>query len=87
MIHIGGSGMVGIYIPSLGKTYRGKTVGINRTDGFVDEVKAQYRWRDFKVDRSAQVTIAIQQSDQKKFDKDAYPGMPVIVYFSKNMHF
>ena len=87
VIHIGDSGRVDIYIPSLGKTYRGKAVGIDRTDGFIDEVKAQYRWRDFNVDRSAQVTVAIQQSDQKKFDKDAYSGMPVIVYFSKNMHF
>ena len=85
VIHIGASGRVKIYIPSSGKTYHGHITEINRTEGFIDEVKAQYRWRDFQIDRSAMVTIAIQKNDQHAFDSQAFPGMPAVVYFSKKM--
>ena len=87
IIHIGASGKVNLYIPSSGKTYHGKIVEINRTDGFIDEVNAQYRWRDFQVDRSARITIAIQNRDQRAFDQDAFSGMPLIAYFSKKFVF
>ncbi len=82
IIHIGVEN-VKIYFPALGKTYVGNIVEINRTDGFIDEVHAQYRWRDFQIDRSAKVTVAVQQNDRDKFDKIAFSGMPVIVYFPK----
>lgn len=82
IIHIGADN-VKIYLPALGKTYAGKIVEINRTDGFIDEVNAQYRWRDFQIDRSAKVTVAIQETDRNKFEKIAFSGMPVIVYFPK----
>ena len=84
VIHIGASGNVRVYIPSSGKTYHGKILSIDRTDGFIDLVKAQYRWRDFQIDRSAMVTIAMQPSDQNVFNKQAFSGMPAIVYFSKH---
>jgi multidrug resistance efflux pump len=87
IIHIGASGNVKLYIPSSGKIFHGKIVEINRTDGFIDEVNAQYRWRDFQVDRSARITIAIKNCDQKAFDHDAFSGMPVIAYFSKKFLF
>lgn len=87
VIHIGASGKVRIYIPSSGRTYHGKIIEINRTDGFIDVVKAQYQWRDFQVDRSAMVTIALQDNEQNAFDKQAFSGMPVVVYFSKKWAF
>jgi len=85
IIHIGSSRQVKIYIPSSGKTYRGKILEINRTDGFIDEIKAQYRWRSFQLDRSAMVTISVMGMDQKNFNQQVFSGMPAIVYFSKNL--
>ena len=82
IIHIGLES-VKIYLPALGKTYVGNIVEINRTDGFIDEVHAQYRWRDFEIDRSAKVTVEVKQNDRDKFEKIAFAGMPVIVYFPK----
>ena len=87
IIHIGASEKVKIYIPSSGKTYHGRITEINRTDGFIDVIKAQYRWRDFQIDRSAMVTIALQQSEQNEFDKQAFPGLPATIYFSKKSVF
>lgn len=74
---------VKIYVPSLGKTYSGQIMAMDRTDGFVDEVKAQYRWRDFQMDRSAKVIIDVQKKEQANFARTAFSGMPVVVYFSK----
>ncbi len=82
IIHIG-AGKVKIYVPALGKTFGGNIVDINRTDGFVDAVNAQYRWRDFQIDRSAKVTLEVGRTDQHNFNKIAFSGMPVIVYFRK----
>jgi multidrug resistance efflux pump len=87
IIHIGSSRQVKIFIPSSGKTYRGDILEINRTDGFIDEVKAQYRWRNFQVDRSAMVTISVREMDQNDFNQHAFSGMPAIVYFSKSLHY
>ncbi len=81
--HIGDTGKVKIYLPSTGRVYRGKVTEIDRTDGFVDVVKAQFRWRDVDMDRSGMVTIDIQQGEQKAFNDEAFAGMPVIIYFSK----
>lgn len=85
IIHIGASKKVAVYFPATGKTYPGKIIEINRTDGFIDEVKAQYRWRDFQVDRSALVTIAIQPNAQTEFSKYVFAGMPAVVYFSRKV--
>ena len=74
---------VRIYIPASGKTYHGEVLEINRTEGFVDAVKAQYRWRDFQLDRSAMVTIGVKNSDQKAFVQYAFAGMPAMIYFTK----
>lgn len=74
---------VKIYVPASGEVYHGKIVEINRTDGFVDEIRAQYRWRDFAIDRSAIVKILVQDNDQTRFANQAFSGMPVIVYFTK----
>ena len=87
IIHIGASGKVKLYIPSSGKMYHGNIIEINRTDGFIDAVKAQYRWRDFQIDKSAMVRIAIQENDRSDFNKQAFSGMPAIVYFTKSFHF
>ena len=84
VIRIGSSKDVSVYIPSSGKKYHGNIVKIDRTDGFLDLVSAQYRWRDFKIDRSAIVTIKMSPSDRHKFNTDAFSGMPAIVYFSKH---
>lgn len=85
IIHIGAKN-VKIYLPSLSKAYVGKIIEIDRTDGFIDEVKAQYRWRDFQIDRSAKVTIDIMQDKKDHFDTIAFSGMPVIVYFPKKFN-
>ena len=81
--HIGDTRQVKIYLPSTGSVYRGKVTEIDRTDGFVDLVKAQFRWRDLEMDRSGRVIIDIQPSEQIAFDDEAFAGMPVVVYFSK----
>jgi multidrug resistance efflux pump len=87
IVHIGSAEQVKIYAPSTGHTYKGKILEINRSDGFIDAVKAQYRWRDFQIDKSALVTIIIQEQDQERFDKEMYSGMPVVVYFVRSLHF
>lgn len=87
VIHIGASAKVKIYVPSSGKTYHGNIMKIDRTDGFIDTVKAQYQWRDFQVDRSAMVTLALQTDEQKKFNKQVFSGVPVVVYFKKKWAF
>jgi multidrug resistance efflux pump len=80
-------GIVKLYTPSTGKTYHGYIAGINRTDGFIDLMKTQYRWRDFQIDRSAMIMINIHEKDKKNFDKQTYSGMPIIAYFSRRMIF
>ena len=80
---IGAYKNVRIYMPASGKTYHGEVLEINRTEGFIDEVKAQYRWRDFQLDRSAMVTIGVKSPDKKEFDQYAFSGMPATVYFTK----
>jgi multidrug resistance efflux pump len=85
VLHISAPDKVKIYIPTTGKTYYGRIRSIDRTDGFVDMVKAQYRWRDFDLDRSAMVTIDIADKGVKHFDREAFSGMPAIVYFSRRL--
>ncbi|WP_058533909.1 HlyD family secretion protein [Legionella saoudiensis] len=87
VVHLGASKQVKIYIPSSGKVYHGEITKIDRTEGFVDEIKAQYRWRDFQIDRSATVNISVNKKEQKAFAKHAFSGMPVVVYFPKKIHF
>ena len=70
IIHIGRDN-VKIYLPALGKTFVGNIVEINRTDGFIDEINAQYRWRDFQIDRSAKIVVNIQENDSF-FNKSGY---------------
>jgi multidrug resistance efflux pump len=86
VVRIGSAEKVKIYVPSTGHTYKGKILEINRSEGFVDTVKAQYRWRDFQIDKSAMVTVTIQQSEQQRFDAEVYSGMPVVVYFKRNFN-
>lgn len=83
IIHIGTSKSVKIYIPSSGNVFHGRVMNIDRTNGFVDEIKAQYRWRDFQIDRSATVTIDVQKDEQSLFDQQAFSGLPVTIYFSR----
>lgn len=80
---IGSTQQVKVFIPALGKSYLGKITEINRTDGFIDVVKAQYRWRDFEIDRSAMVTIDSESINQQGLTNEVFAGMPVIVYFSR----
>jgi multidrug resistance efflux pump len=84
ILQVGASMNVNIYLPSSGNTYHGTIIEINRTDGFVDEIRAQYQWRDFQMDRSARVVLAIRQDDQQSFDHLATAGMPAVVYFTRN---
>jgi len=84
--HVRASDRVKVYLPALGKTYLGKVADINRTAGFVDEVKAQYRWRDMQVDRSAMVIIDIDKNTQG-FHQAALAGMPALVYFKRKFTF
>jgi multidrug resistance efflux pump len=81
--HIGSIEQVKIYLPSTGKVYKGKITEINRTDGFIDVIKAQFRWRNIDMDRSGMVTIDLELEDQKSFNGEAFAGMPAIIYFSK----
>ncbi len=72
-----------IYIPATGTTYRGKITEINRTQGFIDEINRQFRWRDLQTDRSAKVMVALDPRDQAAFNQQTFAGMPAIVYFTK----
>lgn len=81
--HVRVNGNVNIYIPALGNTYHGKLINIDRTSGFVDEINAQYRWRDLQIDRSATALIEIDHREQNKFNRQVIAGMPAIVYFSR----
>jgi len=82
--HIRLSSKVKVYIPSLQKFYFGKIIQINRTSGFVDEINAQFRWRDLQIDRSATVLVTIDRGELNKFNQSVSAGMPAIVYFRKN---
>jgi HlyD family secretion protein len=86
IMHIGISGKVIVYIPSLGKKYLGKVIDVDRTVGFVDEINAQYRWRDLQTDRSAVVTIGIEKSYQENFNHEVLTGMPAILYFTRKFN-
>jgi HlyD family secretion protein len=86
IMHIGISGKVIVYIPSLGKKYFGKVIDVDRTIGFVDEINAQYRWRDLQTDRSAVVTIGIDKLYQDNFNHEVLTGMPAIIYFTRKFN-
>ncbi|MBA3661983.1 MAG: HlyD family efflux transporter periplasmic adaptor subunit [Gammaproteobacteria bacterium] len=75
---------VKVYVPALNQIFHGKVVEINRTHGFVDEVNAQYRFRELGIDRSAQVTIELQNSAAK--NNKVMAGLPAIVYFSRSFN-
>lgn len=83
MNHIGWSKKVSVYLPALDQFYHAQIIEMNRTEGFVDLMHAQYRWRDLEWDRSAKVTLEIQSNEQKQFDEQALAGLPAIVYFSR----
>ena len=83
--HIGHDSIVKIYVPFLQQKFHGKIVSMDRTNGFVDEINAQYRWRDLDLDRSAVVVISVVSSEQQKFNKLMSAGMPVIIYFKKQI--
>lgn len=77
------NGKVKVYIPSLNHTFHGTISNINRTAGFVDEMNAQYRWRDLYSDRSGTVTITISANEQIHFNEKVISGMPAIIYFPR----
>lgn len=81
--HIRLSSMARIYLPSKNIFFHGKVARVNRNSGFLDEIKAQFRWRDLQIDRSASVVIEIEPNESGKFNSYAIPGMPAIVYFKK----
>jgi multidrug resistance efflux pump len=85
--HVSVAGKVKFYIPSVGKSYHGRIMSIDRTAGFVDAINAQYRWRDLQIDRSATVIIEIAKQDEKNFNRNVLAGMPAIVYFSRKFTF
>ncbi len=77
---------VKIYIPSTGSIYNGKVESIDRTAGFIDEIKAQYRWRNLDIDRSATVKVSINKEEETRFADTIEAGVPVIAYFSKRLN-
>ena len=86
VIHIKANKKATIYMPATGKYYRGKIIEINRTQGFIDELTRQYRWRDFQADRSAKITLALDERDTGAFNALSFSGMPAIVYFTRLHH-
>ena len=78
---------VKIYLPSLNKIFHGRILELNRTEGFIDEIKAQYQWRNINLDRSALAIIEIEDRDQNKFNQLALAGLPAIVYFPRKFTF
>lgn len=87
ILHLNSRRKVKIYIPSLGKVYQGTIININRTDGFIDEVKAQYQWRNINFDRTATVTIDVSKKDEVSFNREIFAGMPAIIYFPRKFTF
>lgn len=85
ILHLRLNSRARIYIPALGNTYLGKVVEVNRTAGFIDEIKAQYRSRNIDIDRTAIAVVAIDNIDQHRFDREVAAGMPAIVYFSRRL--
>lgn len=81
--HLGLNTKVKIYIPALKKTYRGNVASIDRTSGFIDEVKSQYRWRNLYIDRSATAIVNLNLTEQEKFNREVFAGMPAIIYFPR----
>lgn len=74
---------VKIIIPALNKTFTGKIASINRTAAFVDEMNAQYRFRDMYADRTAMVMIDLNGA--ASIQQSVLSGMPAIVYFKRKL--
>lgn len=85
VLHLRLNCQVKIYIPAMGRTYHGMVTEINRTSGFIDEVRAQYRQRDIDLDRTAIAIVTIELRDQNQFNREVSAGMPAIVYFPKQI--
>jgi multidrug resistance efflux pump len=83
IIHIGMGSNIKIYIPASGDVFHGIVTEVDRTNGFIDAINQQYRWRDFQIDRSALVTVSIDSKDYKKFNEKVKSGFPAIVYFKR----
>lgn len=74
---------VTVYIPAIKKRFTGKITHIDRTDGFIDEVEQTYRPRTIN-DRSALVTIQLNDFTLEKSRELLKPGTPAVVYFNRS---
>lgn len=84
--HVGFDSNVKIYISPLGKIIKGKVSNIDRTNSFIDSVKSQYQWHDTQLDRTAIVTIDINEQSLLSQKIELNAGMPAIVYFPRKFN-
>lgn len=77
VLHIRMGSPVNVFVPSENRWIKGTVAGIDRTDGFVDEISETFRFRAPDA-RSAKVTLTPAG--------EAFPssGTPVTVYFERH---
>lgn len=75
---------VTVYIPAIRQRFTGKVKHIDRTDGFISEVNAEFRPRTIN-DRSALVQVELDNFDIDKGRELLHPGTPAVVYFDRSI--
>ena len=70
-----------IYVPALDRNFKARVSRVDRTSGFIDEMRSKYTWRG-KADPSAVVTLEIADAE---FKSDRLrPGLPAVVILERN---
>lgn len=83
--HLANKDKIQIYLSIPGKSYTGKISEMHVFNGFIGPNNAQYLQQDSKPDRYTRVTININELDKADFNKNAFAGMPVTVYFPRRL--
>ncbi len=82
VIEVGLGDEVLVYFPSIDERAKAKVAAIDRTEGYVDEMHAQYSWRGAK-DRTALVTLNFLERSNEDIRQSFPPGLPAIVIFER----
>ncbi len=82
IIEVGLDDEVLIYFPSIDTRAKARVASIDRTEGYVDEMRAQYSWRGTK-DRTALVTLSFVGRTPEEIRQSFPPGLPAIVIFER----
>lgn len=82
ILEVGLEDMATVYFPSLDMRIKAQVIRIDRTSGYVDEMRSRYEWRG-PNDRSALVTLKISDFDEEAVRQRFAPGLPAIVIFAR----